>query len=577
MPFQSRGAKRRMSCKVGSLMKMVDDPGIPYLRSVALQGVHPFGSEVTFLFDRRVNVLIGPNGVGKSAALDRFAAEGRRRFSPSTDESEVHVERIMEPESASFQDVRTVYVGSTRAPLTPEMVLSDLQFLDVQGKVTAWLTRARWVLFAAAVLVLAYWAVAVAANTFFDPDGQWLELGTLNLLVPYVVFTGACSLYLLVPLFRRSPRLLSFLTRNWLLSAALTYRSQVSPIFMFQAVLAANRRWLGSEGDLDADRRSRAANEAASLALDCAKKIAPEVFPATASLGTGTIMSFARILWWGWWRSFTDRLSTVHTRFSSTPLHITSLSAGTQNTLLVAWYLALTLAYSNEFREGWKDLPAILFIDEIENHLHPAWQRRFIPVFLEHFPNLQIIATTHSPFPIAGLKVGQVHKLRQGDDGITRVETNEHEIVGLTADEILHGYLDVQDPTDLETAQAVEVLRWLEGLEPLVEDESAESWRKEVVDELSALAHSDELTFDETLVMHWLSGAINSPVAVAPPLSGEAEAWRESMIDEFRSLVGVDILSGGPAARQRQIWEEQMVSGTFPESNNIPGDEHSEV
>jgi len=70
-------------------------------------------------------------------------------------------------------------------------------------------------------------------------------------------------------------------------------------------------------------------------------------------------MSFVRILWLGWRRSFTDRLSTVHTRFSPSPLHITSLSAGTQNTLLIAWYLALTLAYSNEFREGWKDLPAV--------------------------------------------------------------------------------------------------------------------------------------------------------------------------------------------------------------------------
>ena len=254
----------------------------------------------------------------------------------------------------------------------------------------------------------------------------------INLLVAYAVFAAASGSYLLASLFRRSPGLLNFLTGNWLLSDALTYRSQVSPIFMFQAVLAANRRWLGSEGDSDDDQQSRAANEAAILALDCAKKIAPEVFPATASLGTGTIMSATRIRWFGWRRSFTDRLSTVHTRFSPTPLHITSLSAGTQNTLLVAWYLALSLAYSNKFREGWKDLPAILFIDEIENHLHPAWQRRFIPVFLEHFPNLQIFATTHSPFPIAGLKAGQVHKLHQDDDGITRVDTNEYEIVGWT-------------------------------------------------------------------------------------------------------------------------------------------------
>ena len=93
---------------------------------------------VAFQFDPRVNVLIGQNGVGKSAALDRFADEGRRRFSPSTDVSGVRVDWVMEPEGASLGQVRTVYVGPTRAPLTPEMVLSDLQLLDVQGKVAAW-------------------------------------------------------------------------------------------------------------------------------------------------------------------------------------------------------------------------------------------------------------------------------------------------------------------------------------------------------------------------------------------------------------------------------------------------------
>ena len=557
-------------------MKMANDDRIPRLRSVTLHDVHPFGSEVTFQFDPRANVLIGQNGVGKSAALDRFAGEGRERFSPATDETEARVERVMEPESGSFREVRAVYVEPTRASLTPEMVLSDLQLLDVQGKVTAWLARTRRGLLGMAALVLVYLTVAAVATIFFDSDAQWLAFGIVNPLALYVVLLVAIILYLLASFFLRSPRLLNLLTGNWLLSNALTYRSQVSSIFMFQAVLAANRRWLGSEGDSDDDLRSRAANEAANLALDCAKKIAPEAFPANASLETATIKSNARIRWF--WRppSFTDRLSIVNTRYSPTPLHITSLSAGTQNTLLVAWYLALSLAFSNEFREGWKDQPAILFIDEIENHLHPAWQRRFIPVLLDHFPNLQIIATTHSPFPIAGLKAGQVHKLYQDDDGITRVETNENEIVGLTADEILHEYLDVQDPTDLETAEAVEVLRWLESLDPLVEEESAESWRGAVVEELSALVEWNELTFDDAIIMRWLTGKIDSPIAVASPLDGDAEPWRVSMIGQFRSLVGVDILSGGPVARQRQLWEAQMVSGPVPESKDILDDEHSE-
>ena len=85
----------------------------------------------------------------------------------------------------------------------------------------------------------------------------------------------------------------------------------------------------------------------------------------------------------------------------------------------------------------------------------------------------------------------------------------------------------------------------------------------------------EKLPFEDSVVMHWLTGAIDSPVAVVPPLSGEAEAWRVSRIGEFRSLVGVDILSGGPAARQRQIWEDQMARGIFPMPGVVPSDDQS--
>ena len=39
----------------------------------------------------------------------------------------------------------------------------------------------------------------------------------------------------------------------------------------------------------------------------------------------------------------------------------------------------------------------IILIDEIDLHLHPQWQRRFLPALVHTFPNLQFIATTHSP------------------------------------------------------------------------------------------------------------------------------------------------------------------------------------
>jgi predicted ATP-binding protein involved in virulence len=39
----------------------------------------------------------------------------------------------------------------------------------------------------------------------------------------------------------------------------------------------------------------------------------------------------------------------------------------------------------------------VVIIDEIEQHLHPAWQRTIIPNLRRTFPNIQFILTTHSP------------------------------------------------------------------------------------------------------------------------------------------------------------------------------------
>lgn len=60
--------------------------------------------------------------------------------------------------------------------------------------------------------------------------------------------------------------------------------------------------------------------------------------------------------------------------------------------------------------------PGLLLIDEAENHLHPRWQQRFIRDVLRIFPNLQIIATTHSPFIVASAPGAKVFVCRYDRD-----------------------------------------------------------------------------------------------------------------------------------------------------------------
>ena len=155
------------------------------------------------------------------------------------------------------------------------------------------------------------------------------------------------------------------------------------------------------------------------------------------------------------------------------PLHAGVLSSGTQGTLLWIYALAVEMAGHYKFELGWQEKPAILMIDEIENHLHPTWQRRVIPALLEHFPGLQIFATTHSPFVVAGLKAGQVHLLKRDENGVTAT-TNTEDIIGWTADEILRNWMGVEEPTDQLTVDRVNRLRQLREKEMLTPEEESE-------------------------------------------------------------------------------------------------------
>ena len=156
------------------------------------------------------------------------------------------------------------------------------------------------------------------------------------------------------------------------------------------------------------------------------------------------------------------------------PIYLGHLSSGTEGTLLWIRWLALKMVHHYGFDREWMKKPAILLIDEIENHLHPTWQRRVIPALLDHFPNLQIFATTHSPFVVAGLKAGQVHLLNREANGVVTATTNTEDIIGWTMDEILRTWMGVDDPTDLTTIERDRRLRELREKESLTDEEESE-------------------------------------------------------------------------------------------------------
>ena len=153
---------------------------------------------------------------------------------------------------------------------------------------------------------------------------------------------------------------------------------------------------------------------------------------------------------------------------------LNTLSQGTQS--IIQWLAHLLIGYAEyyDFPEALEDKPGVLIIDEIDAHLHPSWQQRIIPTLTDHFPNLQIFCSTHSPLMLAGLKEGQVQLLQRNENGKVTVTRNEVDIIGWTADEILRNFLGVLDPTDLEASGRLERLQSLRNRESLSAEEADE-------------------------------------------------------------------------------------------------------
>ena len=84
-------------------------------------------------------------------------------------------------------------------------------------------------------------------------------------------------------------------------------------------------------------------------------------------------------------------------RKGDTALVVDQLSDGEKLLLALTADLArrLAMAYPN-YKDPLQG-EAIVLIDEIELHLHPAWQRRVLASMRSTFPNCQLIVTTHSP------------------------------------------------------------------------------------------------------------------------------------------------------------------------------------
>lgn len=117
------------------------------------------------------------------------------------------------------------------------------------------------------------------------------------------------------------------------------------------------------------------------------------------------------------------------------------LSAGYRNILAILGDLVLNLYELQPMVTDIKALGGIVLIDELELHLHPNWQHKLPKLLSDAFPNVQFIASTHSPIPLLGAPEGAVFLKvdRDQERGIfvERLEGLEKEIEDLLPNTVL--------------------------------------------------------------------------------------------------------------------------------------------
>jgi energy-coupling factor transporter ATP-binding protein EcfA2 len=95
----------------------------------------------------------------------------------------------------------------------------------------------------------------------------------------------------------------------------------------------------------------------------------------------------------------------------------------------------------------------VVFIDEVEAHLHPSMQREILPILTEFFPTLQFVVATHSPAVIASIPRATVVDLG------SRAVVASEDLVGVRYGAILKGYFGVEDDVDVDTHDKLDHLR----------------------------------------------------------------------------------------------------------------------
>lgn len=122
-------------------------------------------------------------------------------------------------------------------------------------------------------------------------------------------------------------------------------------------------------------------------------------------------------------------------------LRFNQLSSGERMVMYLVSDIARRLTFSAQNDENTINGSGIVLIDELDLHLHPAWQKTIVQALKNTFPNVQFIVTTHAPLILSTLRPENILAL---SDGNVISKENLPKVFSGTADEVLEELMNVK-------------------------------------------------------------------------------------------------------------------------------------
>lgn len=148
---------------------------------------------------------------------------------------------------------------------------------------------------------------------------------------------------------------------------------------------------------------------------------------------------------------------------------------------VLSWSVDLAWRLFNKYSESTNPLaePAIVLIDEIDLHLHPTWQIDIINNLSKHFPNVQFIATAHSPLMVQAAVDANYVIVKFCEDDV-RVINEPVGIDGWRVDQIL-----TSEFFDLDSTRGPEFSKLLKRRSVLIQQGSLNSKQENELKEIN--------------------------------------------------------------------------------------------